>query len=136
MTNLLNLSSKSDIIGAMASVLCFLHCLATPILFVAQAGLASAEESRPWWWGTMDMLFLAISFFAVYWSARNTSKQWIKYAFWSLWIMLALIIVNEKLEIGHLAEELIYVPTIGLILLHFYNRHYCRCENDGCCVDH
>jgi len=136
MTNLVNLTSKSDSIGTLASILCFLHCLATPFLFAAQAGMTVEHESHPWWWSSFDMIFLAISFFAVYWSARKTSKKWVTYAFWCLWTLLAVIIFNEKLEIGHLAEELIYLPTLGLISLHFYNRHYCHCENDNCCTDH
>ncbi|MBS9463945.1 MerC domain-containing protein [Flagellimonas sp. 389] len=131
----MNLRYKSDIIGALAGSLCFVHCLATPFFFVAQAGLAIDEASHPWWWGTLDILFLAISFFAVYWSTKNTSKSWIKCVFWSLWILLAVIVLNEKLEIGHLMEEVIYLPTLGLISLHFYNRRYCRCEDDNCCTD-
>lgn len=131
-----NMTSKSDLIGIIASALCFLHCLATPLLFVAHAGFTITEESHPWWWGTLDILFLAISFFAVYWSTANTAKRWIKYGFWSLWIILTLIIVNEKWEIGHLAEEVIYLPTLGLVFLHFYNRRYCQCEDEHCCADH
>ncbi|CAN0596127.1 unnamed protein product [Ectocarpus sp. 12 AP-2014] len=135
MTNLVNLRYKSDIIGALASTLCFIHCLATPFFFVAQAGLAIGETLHPWWWGTLDILFLAIAFFAVYWSIKNTSKPRIKYTFWLLWMLLAMIVFNEKLEIAHLAEEVIYLPTLGLISLHYYNRRYCRCEDDNCCAD-
>ncbi|NAS10631.1 MerC family mercury resistance protein [Flavobacteriaceae bacterium R33] len=131
-----NLTSKSDFIGVMASSLCFVHCIATPLLFVAQAGSAVAGEVHPWWWGTLDLTFLLISFFAVYWSARKTSKKWVRYAFWGLWGALALIIINEKLELWRLAEEVIYLPTIGLIFLHFYNRRYCQCEDEHCCADH
>jgi len=93
------------------------------------------EKVRPWWWGILDIVFLAISFFAIYWSAKNTSKRWIKYAFWCLWVLLALIILNEKWEIGHLAEEIIYFPTLSLVFLHFYNRRYCQCEDEHCCID-
>ncbi|WP_350286298.1 MerC domain-containing protein [uncultured Croceitalea sp.] len=135
MTNLANISYKSDIIGAFSSILCFVHCLITPFFFAAHAGLALGEASHPWWWGTLDLLFLAIAFVAIYWSTKNTSKSWIKYAFWSLWTVLAIIVVNEKLEIVHLAEEIIYLPTLGLISLHFYNRSYCRCEDDNCCTN-
>ncbi len=135
MTNLVHLRNKSDIIGVFASTLCFMHCLATPFLFVARAGLATGGALHPWWWGTFDILFLVISFSAVYWSAKNTSKRWLAYAFWGLWTLLALLVVSEKMEIGHLEEKLIYLPTIGLVLLHFYNRSYCRCEDDNCCTD-
>lgn len=135
MTSLVNLTSKSDIIGAAASTLCFVHCLATPLLFAAHAGLMTEETAHPWWWGMLDMVFLGISFFAVYWSVKNTTKTWIRYAFWALWLVLAFIIINEKFEITHLAEETIYLPTLALISLHFYNRRYCKCGNDVCCVE-
>lgn len=135
MVNLVNLTSKSDIIGAITSTLCFLHCLATPLLFVTQAGLTVGEESHPWWWGTLDIVFLGISFFAVYWSTKKSSKRWIKPVFWGFWAILAGIILNEKFELLHLPEALIYVPTLGLIVLHFYNRRYCHCENERCCAD-
>ncbi len=73
MTKVVNLTSKSDFIGVAASTLCFFHCIATPLIFVAQAGSAVMEEVHPWWWGTLDIIFLVISFFAVYWSSRKSS---------------------------------------------------------------
>jgi len=133
--NVINLTSKSDFIGATASTLCFLHCLATPLLFVAYSNAAIVEESHPWWWGILDIVFLVISFFAIYWTTKNTSKRWVQYTFWSLWALLAGIILNEKWEIMHLAEEIIYLPTLGLVFLHFYNRRYCQCEDEHCCTE-
>ncbi|MEM9143644.1 MAG: MerC domain-containing protein [Bacteroidota bacterium] len=134
MLNTGRLSSKSDLIGATASTLCFLHCLATPLLFIAYTSSSLVEATHPWWWGILDILFLAVSLFAVYWSAQKTSRTWVKYTFWGLWIMLALVILNEKWEILPLAEGTIYLPTLGLILLHFYNRRQCRCKNEHCCT--
>lgn len=129
MINAINIKSKSDIIGATASSLCFLHCVATPFLFVAHASTVAIEASHPWWWGMLDIFFLIISFFAVYWSARKTSRSWIKYALWSAWLLLTLLIVNEKLELWHFSEEAIYVPAISLIVLHVYNRNFCQCAD-------
>ncbi|WP_340063604.1 MerC domain-containing protein [Ascidiimonas aurantiaca] len=136
MVNWLNFSSRSDIIGIIASSLCFLHCLATPFLFVAYTGTSIIEETHTWWWGTLDLIFLVISFLAIYWSARVTSSKWIKHAFWYAWLFLSLLIVNEKLEVWHLPEWIIYLPAIGLIALHFYNHRYCRCKGENCCIDH
>jgi len=132
---ILNFTSSSDIIGASASAMCFIHCLVTPFLFVAYSNTVIIENTYPWWWGILDIVFLLISLFAVYWSTYNTSKQFIKYTFWTLWILLALIIINEKWEIVHVAEVFIHLTTLGLVFLHFYNRRYCQCENDKCCVD-
>ena len=132
---IINFTSRSDIIGASASTMCFIHCLATPFLFVAYSNTAITMETQPWWWGILDIVFLVISFFAVYWSTYNTSKRWVKYAFWTHWMLLAVIILNEKWEIAHIAEVFIYLTTLGLVFLHFYNRSYCQCEDDKCCVD-
>ena len=128
-------SSKSDVIGAWASGLCLIHCLATPFLFVAQAGLISHGESHPQWWGILDVVFLSISFIAIWWSSKNTSKQWMRIALWASWLLLCFVVLNEKLAIVPLAEQAIYVPAVGLIFFHLYNRRYCQCGEGDCRVD-
>jgi len=121
---------KSDVLGAFASGLCLIYCLATPLLFVAQAGSHHAEG--PAWWGLIDITLLLVSLAAVVWAAKNTSKNWMKWALSASWLALAFIIVNEKAEAFHLAEAWIYVPTVSLIFLHVYNTRYCYCEDDEC----
>ncbi|MEM1336520.1 MAG: MerC domain-containing protein [Bacteroidota bacterium] len=125
-------ASKSDVIGAWASGLCLVHCLATPFLFVAQAGLVSSGESHPQWWGVLDFVFLAVSFLAIWWSSKTTSKRWIQIALWASWLLLLFIVLNEKFSLLPLAEQAIYVPAIGLIFFHLYNRRYCQCGNTAC----
>ncbi len=127
--------SKSDVFGALASGLCLIHCLLTPFLFLAYSGTEEHHIESPWWWGIIDVLLLALSFIAVYWSVKKTSTSWIKYAFVISWLVLFFIVLNEKLEIIHLLEEVIYIPTLSLIFLHIYNRKYCQCDNDQCCTD-
>ncbi|MTI29569.1 MerC domain-containing protein [Xanthovirga aplysinae] len=127
-------SQRSDEFGAVTSGLCFVHCLVTPFLFVVQASYSIHDEATPLWWSSIDFLFLGISFLAVYWSARKTSKQWIKYAFVLSFIFLAFVILNEKFEGFHLVEEIIYLPALSLIFLHIYNKKYCQCKKDECCV--
>jgi len=48
---------------------------------VTYSNTAIIDEMQPWWWGILDIVFLVISFFAVYWTTFNTSKRWIKFAF-------------------------------------------------------
>ena len=124
---------KSDLLGAMASGLCLVHCLATPLLFVAQAGAHHADS--PGWWKTIDIALLVVSLAAVYWAAKKTSRNWMKWALYGSWLALTFLIVNEKVEGVHLAEAWIYVPTVSLVGLHLYNRKYCYCQEEGCCVD-
>ena len=135
MINSVNLTSKSDIIGVMASSLCFIHCVATPLLFMAHASAVAIEASHPWWWGILDIVFLAISFFAVYWSAKNTSKRGIRFWLWSSWFVLAFIVFNEKISVSPLHEVTIYFPTMALVFLHIYNRRYFSCNDERCCAN-
>lgn len=125
---------KSDTIGMFASSLCLAHCLATPLLFIAQSQMACCDASVPFWWKAIDIAFLMISFFAVYWSTKNTSKNWVKYAFWSMWLLLSVIIINERMEWLSITEYAIYIPSLSLVFLHFYNRKYCQCKNELCCT--
>ena len=133
--NSVQFTSKSDVIGATASGLCLIHCLATPFLFVAQAGLLSNEESHPQWWGVLDLVFLFISLMAIWWSVKATSKKWMRMALWASWSVLAIVVVNEKLSLFPLAEQVIYVPAVGLIFFHLYNRRYCQCNNEICSLE-
>ena len=135
MNKLLGLELKSDVLGATASFLCLIHCFATPFLFVMHIGQRAHGHSQPFWWGTLDIIFICVSLFSVYWSARHSSKNWMKYALWGSWILLAFIIINEKFEMLELVEEFIFLPSISLVLLHIYNRKYCKCNEDDCCVN-
>lgn len=129
---------KLDLLGASASSLCLLHCLATPFLFIAEASVANHHHDHhgnaPLWWSVIDIIFIVISFFAIYFSAKTTSKNWVKYALFASWVFLTFIILNEKFEGFHLAEEWVYLPALSLVGLHLYNRKYCQCKNEQCCV--
>ena len=129
------LINKSDSLGALASGLCLVHCVATPFLFVLQP-LTVSEGAAPFWWQSLDFIFLAVSFVAVYRSAINTSKRWMRYALWISFIALTLAIVNEKFELLHIGEFMTYFPAASLIGLHLYNQKYCQCANTTCCATH
>ncbi|MEL7340201.1 MAG: MerC domain-containing protein [Bacteroidota bacterium] len=141
-TQLSQHKSRSDILGAAASSLCLIHCIATPFLFVAQAGLADHHDhhghgASPAWWGFIDIALLVVSFAAVYWSVKKTTKQWLKFALYGSWVFLAFIILNEKLEFIHLAEAWIYAPAVSLVGFHLYNwksndNHQQEAEEDCC----
>ena len=130
--NSVQFTSKSDVIGAAASGLCLIHCLATPFLFVAQAGLLTNGKSHPQWWGILDLVFLLISLIAIWWSAKATSKKWMRMALWVSWSVLAVVVANEKLSLFPIAEQAVYVPAVSLIFFHLYNRRYCQCNNETC----
>lgn len=125
---------KPDNIGALASTLCMIHCFATPFIFIAQSCATTCCASAPEWWIWIDYIFLAISFFAIYRSTKTTSKQWIKSALWISWILLVIIILNERIALIHLPEIFKYITASSLVVLHLYNRKYCQCKEDECCV--
>jgi len=126
---------KSNTIGIFASSLCLVHCLTTPLLFIAQSQMICCDgASVPLWWKGIDIFFLIISFFAIYWSAASTSKKWMKYALWGMWLFLSFIIINEKMQWFSIPEYFIYFPSLGLVFLHFYNRKFCQCKEDSCFV--
>jgi len=132
---MISIKQKSDKLGAIASTLCLIHCVATPFIFIAQTCTTTHSVSVPYWYKFIDYFFLIISFFAVYHSAKTTTKKWISTALWISWSVLCFIIINEKTAWFSLIEELIYLPAISLIFLHLYNRKYCQCNTTNCCID-
>lgn len=125
---------KPDNVGALASTLCMIHCLATPFIFIAQSCSATCCATAPDWWKWIDYFFLTISFFAVYQSTQTTSKNWMKIALWISWIALSLVILNERFVFIHLPKLVTYIVASSLVILHLYNRKYCQCKNDKCCT--
>lgn len=128
-------NQKSDSIGAIASGLCLLHCIATPFIFIVQSCSLTCCSDTPTWWAFIDYFFLIISFFAIYHSTKTTTSKWIKPALWISWAVLFFIIVNEKMRWLPLHENLIYIPALTLIALHIYNKKYCQCNVNTCCAN-
>lgn len=129
------IKQKPDSIGVIASTLCLIHCMATPIIFIAQSCSIAHYNNVPIWWGYIDYLFLIISFFAVYRSTKTTSLKWIKPALWLSFMLLLVVVLNEKNAWFYLNESFIYVPAISLIALHLYNKKYCQCNLNKCCAN-
>ena len=126
---------QSDLVGAVASSLCVVHCVATPFLFAVQSySVTGPGSSGPAWWSFIDYVFVGITFFAVYYSVKNTSKNWMKYALYGSWGLLTLLIINEKTALVPLTEMCKYALAFTLVGLHLYNRKYCRCADESCCV--
>ena len=126
---------KSDIVGAFASCLCTVHCMATPFLFIAQSGAAEGcAYASPHWWNSIDFIFIGISAIAVYQSGRTTTKSIIKHAMWANWLILTILVCNEQFDVLPLPGMWKYIAAFGLISLHLYNLKYCTCSGDSCCA--
>ena len=124
---------KPETIGAIVSTLCVVHCLLTPLLFVAQSYTATHSHEAPFWWKSLDYLFILISVIAVYESTKKSTNKLIKAGLWMSWIMLFLLILNEKLVWIELDEIITYSVALTLSMLHIYNLNYCQCETENCC---
>jgi hypothetical protein len=127
---------QSDMIGALASGLCVVHCVATPFLFVAHTcAVTGCCTTSPGWWSAMDYFFIGITFLAVFFSAKNSSKAWIPPALYGSWLVLTLLVINEKTAFVPLAELWKYGAAFVLVGLHLYNRRYCQCGEEGCATE-
>ncbi len=120
-------NTKADSIGIVSSSICLIHCIATPFLFLAKACSDSCCNDAPLWWKLIDYLFLIISFTAIYFAAKKSTKRWLRIALWSAWGLLLFTLLNEAFEMELLPEKFIYVPAFSIIALHLFNQKYCKC---------
>ena len=120
-----------DNIGATFSTLCVIHCFATPILFVTQSYMLVV----PGWWQALNYVFLLLSFFAVYKTSQNSSNQIVKILLYIFWGILATLLISEQFELFHLPEFMTYLTGLTLAGLHIYNKKYCQCDDEECCVN-
>lgn len=120
---------NADYIGATASILCLIHCLATPLIFVAKASAVAKCADAPLWWRSIDFIFIVVSFIAIYFAAKHSTKNWLKISFWLSWSVLLIAILNDTFHIVPLSAIFIYVPALLIVVLHFYNLKYCKCAH-------
>ena len=120
-----------DNIGATFSTICVIHCFATPILFVTQSYMLVV----PGWWQALNYVFLLLSFFAVYKTSQNSSNQIVKILLYIFWGILATLLISEEFELFHLPEFITYSTGLTLAGLHIYNKKYCQCDDEECCVN-
>ena len=62
---------RADLIGALASSLCVIHCMATPFIFFIKSSADLCCSETPTWWQSIDYIFLTVAFFAVLHIANN-----------------------------------------------------------------
>ena len=131
----MNLSIKySDKVGVASNILCMLHCFATPFIFLSQTQTAHISHDVPFAWQIINYFFITVSAIAVYYSAKNSTNNIVKFLMVVFWLILSFLIISEGLEILHLPEILTYLSASFLSLLHIYNRNYCTCSDEECCI--
>lgn len=115
---------NSDIFGASSSTLCLIHCILSPLLFLAPV----------FWWSSLNILFITVSFIAVNESVKNTSRKIMKPLLWIGFTLLTFTIINEEIGFFHIPEIFNYSAAGFLASLHIYNLKYCQCKDENCCV--
>ena len=126
-------TKNSDYLGAISGVLCIIHCIITPLLFLINAELATKQTLL-----TLQVtgyVFLIISFFAVYKSALNTTNNIVKVLFFVFWSFLLFLILNESFGVFRIAETFTFISAFSLSALHIYNLKYCQCKDENCCIN-
>ena len=127
-------TNNSDYFGITSSVLCMIHCFATPFLFITQAQTATIAHEIPFLWQSVNYFFLLLSFIAVYFSIKNSTKFFVKVLLFAFSFMLGFLIINEGLEGFYIQEFYTYLSASFLSLTHIYNLKYCNCKDEECCV--
>jgi len=127
------LKVNSDSIGALASGLCMIHCVATPFFFIASACTASCCNMAPGWWQAFDYFFLFVSIFAIYQTSKQTTSNWIILGLAISWLGILFFIVNANQQWFSLHGNFKFIPAFSLIGLHLYNLRYCQCKVENCC---
>ena len=126
---------KADSIGSIASILCLIHCVVTPFIFITQACAISCCIKTPIWWQSIDYIFILISFFAILRSTKTSSNKIIKISLWITWILFFISIINKTIQLFVVNNNFIYATALLLALLHLYNLKYCQCNKRGCCIN-
>ena len=126
-------TTNSDYLGAVAGVLCIIHCIVTPLLFVINAEFATNQTLQVL--QAIGYIFLIISFFAVYRSALNTTNNVVKILFFLFWSFLLFLILNESFGAFRISETFTFISAFSLSALHIYNLKYCQCKDENCCVN-
>ena len=134
----MSLSKKvnhSDIWGAAASGLCAIHCAITPLFFASRPvleGSALGQSGGQCAWSGFDYIFLVISFFAVWYSVKYTSRAAIKWILWVSWLVFAAGLLTEILHFPF-AKWLMYSGSVALVITHIFNHLYCqKCKVGEC----
>lgn len=118
----------SDWLGAAASGLCAVHCALTPLLFAAKPALAGIVDEHAHGhglWSSLDYIFLTLSLFAVWYSARHTTHPTLKWVLWIAWAVFAVGLLLEPFELAF-GKWLMYAGSFALVIAHIKNYQHCQ----------
>ena len=126
------LYKKTNELGIFSSILCMIHCMATPFLLVAIPSSSIIYQRGQLWWSWLDVLFLIISLIAVFVAVQQSKQKWVQISMIVSWFLLSFFVINERLEGIEFSFDMVYFPAFALTVFHVINIRHCRCE-EGCC---
>ena len=113
---------NADYIGITGSVLCIIHCIATPVLAVSSS--LFLKDTLAEGMHLLGYVFILVNGVAVYYATRRTHSVRLSQFLWgSFALFAAAIILEEKVEAFH---YLGYLGSFLLIVGHSLNLYLCR----------
>lgn len=110
-----SISTKADLIGIASAVLCLIHCLVPPVLFLFFGHLIEHSHEHFFRW---DYLFLIISCYAVYHASQHAVNTSIKGLLWASFGVLTIAILFHHISF---MAYIAYLASFGLIGGHLIN---------------
>lgn len=98
--------------------------MVVPLIFLVRFSLTDTTVAHvhaghhilPGWWESLDYVFLAVGFYAVFHAAGHAASKAVKKLLWLFWVCLAAAVVFH----AHL-HWLSYFASAGLIGTHLFN---------------
>ncbi|GAA4469821.1 hypothetical protein GCM10023093_29960 [Nemorincola caseinilytica] len=116
--------SGADKLGIASAVICAVHCLVIPAIFLIKYSWADSvadvhaghHAGLPAWWHVLDYVFLVVGFVAVLHASSHAPARGVKLSLWFFWLCLAVAVVFEEQ-----LHWMTYLASAGLIATHFFN---------------
>jgi hypothetical protein len=116
-------SQKADYIGITGSVLCLIHCIATPFLLLTSSVLRENNTIQAGFL-SLDYVFIGVNIVAVYFATRHQTIPAIRMALWCFLVLFTVALLLE--DRSPVFEYLGYAASLGLVTTHLANIRYCR----------
>ena len=125
---------NSDNLGILSSTLCFIHCFATPFVYISFASLFNQNDFLSFYWKSINIIFIVFSLIAVNRSTKKTTSKILKPISWFSWSFLFFVLFNEEVKFIELPELVSYLSALNLAGIHVYNLKFCGCKDENCCT--
>lgn len=108
--NFLRSGKYSDILGIISSILCLIHCMVFPLVFIWYS-ISSLDS-----WHLLDYFFIFFAGVAVFFSSRKNSLASIKVGLWFSYITFTVcLLLHEVFVWGFYIS---FIASVVLVFLH------------------